>query len=151
MCFAETFLTIQCHQSALTFSNFAINLDVFTLIECKPWSWEEACGIGVCRAGAGIAVVDCRIEILRDITKMSLIPPGTNRNRWLCMFKYFLIITWKSMDFTFLHFEYFGCQRENNSSFFQWIFVFGKDILVRKLSSILMFLGNLRSSVIFHL
>ena len=32
----------------------------------------------MCRAGAGIAVVDCHIEMLRDITKMALMNAGTN-------------------------------------------------------------------------
>ena len=40
-------------------------------------SWEKAAGINVCRAGAGIAVVSCRTEDLKDISKVNMAPAGT--------------------------------------------------------------------------
>ena len=51
-----------------------MNVDVLILL-C---SWIQVANIGTCRAGAGVAVVACHCDDLKDITKLTISGPGSS-------------------------------------------------------------------------
>ena len=59
----------------------------------------------MCRAGAGIAVVECRIESLRDVTKLSMVPAGTQK---YVLFTVLCVVCLKGSPFLYKVLEIFS-------------------------------------------